>query len=164
YRLAGGIRSVADCYLRNAIEMSFLAQQAFNFELDRRLNIIRFDYDQSDVGAMLAGDFLLRDLDTLEQELITSQQTRQQQVRYVLSMARDCPETLQLLAETGAAMFSLRLEQLERHFPGLLALRISGVDLQPVALMDPTRVSLELTHLGTGMVRLKGQPGESPLN
>jgi hypothetical protein len=164
YRLAGGIRSVADTYLRYAIEMAFLAQQAYDFELDKRLSIIRFDYDQSEVGAMLAGDFLLRDLDTLEQDLITSQQTRQQQVRYVLSMAREFPETLQVLADTGAAMFSLRLEQLERHFPGLVALRISSVDLQPVALMDPTRVSVELTHLGTGSVRLKGQPGNSPLN
>jgi hypothetical protein len=30
--------------------------------------------------------------------------------------------------------------------------------------MDPTRVSLELTHLGSGMIRLKSQPGTSPLN
>jgi hypothetical protein len=32
YRLAGAIRGVADTYLRYAIEMAFLAQQAYNFE------------------------------------------------------------------------------------------------------------------------------------
>jgi hypothetical protein len=164
YRLAGAIRSVSDTYLRYAIEISFLAQQAYNFEWDKRLNVIRFDYDASAVGAMLAGDFLVRDLDSFEQDLVVSQQTRQQQVRYVLSMAREFPETLKALADTGEVIFSMRLEQLERHFPGLFDLRISSVDVQPVALMDPTRVSVELTHLGTGMLRLKAQPGESPLN
>jgi hypothetical protein len=164
YRLAGAIRSVSDTYLRYAIEISFLAQQAYNFEWDKRLNIIRFDYDASAVGSMLAGDFLLRDLDSFEQDLVVSQQTRQQQVRYILSMAREFPETLKALADTGEVIFSMRLEQLERHFPGLFDLRISRVDVQPVALMDPTRVSVELMHLGTGMLRLKAQPGISPLN
>jgi hypothetical protein len=164
YRMAGAIRSVSDTYLRYAIETAFLAQQAYNFEADKRLNLIRFDYDLSDVGAMLAADFLLRDLDTFEQDLIVSQQTRLQQVRYVLSMAREFPDTLRVLADQGEVMFSMRLEQLERRFPGLVNVRISTVDLQPVALMDPTRVSVQLTHLGTGMVRLKAQPGSSALN
>ena len=164
YRLAGAIRSVGDTYLRYAIEMAFLAQQAYDFETDSRLNVIRFDYDASEVGAMLAADFLLRDLDGLEHDLVSNQQTRQQQVRYVVSMAREFPESLRALADTGEVTISLRLEQLERHFPGLANLRISSVELQPVALMDPTRVSIELTHLGTGMVRLKAQPGTSPLN
>jgi peptidoglycan hydrolase-like protein with peptidoglycan-binding domain len=164
YRLAVTIRSIGDTYLRYAIETAFLAQQSYNFEVDKRLGVIRFDYDLSDVGAMLAADFLLRDLDTLEQDLITGQRTRQQQIRYVLSLAREFPETLRVLSEAGSTTFSLRLEQIERHFPGLVSLRVSGVELQPVALMDPTRVSVALTHLGSGMVRLKSQPGASPLN
>ena len=164
YRMAGAIRSVGDSYLRYAIQTAFLAQQAYNFESDRRVSVIRFDYDLSGVGAMLAADFLLRDLDTLEQDLVASQQTRLQQVRFVLSMAREFPETLRTLGETGEVTLSMRLEQLERHFPGLVNLRISGVDLLPIALMDPTRFSVGLTHLGTGMIRLRSQPGESPLN
>ena len=64
---------------------------------------------------------------------------------YVLSTAREFPETLRDLAETGEATFSMRLEQLERRFPGLANLRISSVDLQPLALMDSSRFSVELT-------------------
>jgi hypothetical protein len=164
FRIANGIRSVSDTYLRYAMELAFLAQQAYNFEADKRLDVIRFDYDLSDVGAMLAADFLLRDLDSLERDLVVSQQSRQQQIRYVLSMAREFPETLRDLAETGEATFSMRLEQLERRFPGLANLRFSSVDLQPLALMDSSRFSVELTHVGVGMVRLKAQPGTSPLN
>ncbi len=164
FRLAATIRSIGDTYLRYAIETAFLAQQAYNFEADKRLNVIRFDYDLSNVGAMLAADFLLRDLDTLEQDFVTGQQARRQEVRYVVSLAREFPATLRALSEVGSTTFSLRLEQLERHFPGLASLRISNVELQTVALMDPTRVSVELTHLGTGTVRLRSQPGTSPLN
>jgi hypothetical protein len=78
----------ADTYLRYGIEMAFLAEQAYEFEADKRINVIRFDYDASDLGDMLAGDFLLRDLDTLEQDLIVGQRLRQQQVRYVLAGPR----------------------------------------------------------------------------
>jgi hypothetical protein len=159
YRLSGAIRSVADTYLRYGIEMAFLAEQAYEFEADKRLDVIRFDYDVSDLGDMLAGDFLLRDLNTLEQDLIVGQKLRQQQVKYVLSLAREFPEALQELRDKGVMTFTLRLEQLERRFPGLFNLRISSVEVLPVALMDATRFSLELTYLGSGQVRLKTKAG-----
>jgi Tc toxin complex TcA C-terminal TcB-binding domain len=158
YRLSGALRGVADTYLRYAIELAFLAEQAYEFEADKRIDVIRFDYDVSDLGDMLAGDFLLRDLDTLEQDLIVGQRNRQQQVRYVLSLAREYPEALQQLREDGHTIFSLRLEQIERRFPGLFNVRVAAVDVLPLALMDNSRFSLELTHLGTGQVRLKADP------
>jgi hypothetical protein len=171
YRLSGLIRSVADTYIRYAVELAFLAEQAYEFEADKRINVIRFDYDVSEIGALLAADFLLKDLDTLEQDLIVNQRQRQQQVRYVLSLAREFPEALHELRDSGSTIFSLRLEQIERRFPGLYNLRIGAVDITPVVLMDPTRFSLELTYLGSSQVRLKAQPDTpagvpsvSPLN
>jgi Tc toxin complex TcA C-terminal TcB-binding domain/PKD domain len=160
YRLTAGIRSVSETYLRYAVELAFLAEQAYEFEADKRLNVIRFDYDISEVGDFLAADFLMRDLDTLEQDLIVTQQQRQQQVRYVLSMAREFPAALQDLRDSGKTTFSLQLEQLEKRFPGLYNLRIGAVDILPIALMDSTRFSLELTHLGTSVLRLKAQDGK----
>lgn len=158
YRLVTAIRSVSETYLRYAIELAFLAEQAYEFEADKRLNVIRFDYDFSEAGDFLAADFLLRDLDTLEHDLVITQRQRQQQVRYVLSMAREFPEALQEIRDRGKTTFSLRLEQLEKRFPGLYNIRIGAVDVLPIALMDSTRFSLELTHLGTSQVRLKAQP------
>ena len=170
-RLANSIRSISDTYLRYAIQLAFLTEQAYEFEADKRINVIRFDYDLSDVGSYLAADFLLRDLDTIEQDLIVNQQQRQQEVRYVLSMAREFPQALQDLRDNGRTSFSLRLEQIERRFPGLYNARIGSVDLLPVALLDNNRYSVELTHLGSGQVRLKANPdtldgrgSTSPLN
>lgn len=162
YRLVVAIRSVSETYLRYSVELAFLAEQAYEFEADKRINVMRFDYDLSEVGDFLAADFLLKDLDTLEQDLIVTQRQRQQQVRYVLSMAREFPEALQEIRENGKTTFSLRLEQLEKRFPGLYNLRIGAVDVLPVALLDSTRFSLELTHLGTSQVRLKAQPDTPP--
>jgi hypothetical protein len=162
YRLVAGIRSVSETYLRYSVELAFLAEQAYEFEADKRLNVIRFDYDLSEVGDFLAADFLMRDLDTLEQDLILTQRQRQQHVRYVLSMAREFPAALQEIRDTGKTTFSLRLEQLEKRFPGLYNLRIGTVDVLPVALLDSTRFSMELTHLGTSQVRLKAQPDTPP--
>jgi Tc toxin complex TcA C-terminal TcB-binding domain/PKD domain/Putative peptidoglycan binding domain len=171
YRLAAAIRSVSETYFRYSIELAFLAEQAYEFEADKRINVIRFDYDLSEVGDFLAADFLIKDLDTLEQDLIVTQRQRQQHVRYVLSMAREFPEALQEIRDRGKTTFSLRLEQLEKRFPGLYNIRIGAVDVLPIALMDSTRFTLELTHLGTSQVRLKAQPdtpsgtpSPSPLN
>jgi len=171
YRLSGMIRSVSETYMRYAVELSFLAEQAYEFEADKRINVIHFDYDVSEIGSLLAADFLMRDLDTLEQDLIVNQRQRQQQVRYVLSLAREFPEALQDLRDNGFNIFSLRLEQIERRFAGLFNVRIGAVDVTPIALMDPTRFSLEMTYLGSSQVRLKAQPdtppgvdSQSPLN
>jgi hypothetical protein len=161
YRLAASIRSIADTYLRYAIELGFLTEQAYEFEADKQINVMRFDYDQSEVGNYLAADFLLRDLDTLEQNLLVSLRQRQQQVKYTLSMARDFPAALQELRDKGSVSFALPLEQIERRFPGLFNARLGAVDVMPVALLDATRFSLELTHLGSGVVRRRAQPGDA---
>jgi hypothetical protein len=158
FRLANAIRGVADAYLRYAIELAFLTEQAYEFEADKRINVIRFNYDQSEVGDYMAADFLLSDLDTIEQDFIVNQRQRQQQVRYVLSMAREFPAALEELREKGIVNFILRLEQIEKRFPGLYNARIGMADVLPVVLMDSTRFSLDLTHTGSGQLRIKGQP------
>jgi Tc toxin complex TcA C-terminal TcB-binding domain/PKD domain len=158
FRLANAIRGVADTYLRYAVELAFQSEQAYEFEADKRINVIRFDYDQSEVGDYLAADFLLSDLDTIEQDFIVNQRQRQQQVRYVLSLAREFPAALEELRKNGKVDFLLRLEQIEKRFPGLYNARVGMVDVLPVALMDSTRFSLDLTHTGSGQMRIKGQP------
>lgn len=162
FRLANSIRSIASTYLRYAVEIAFLAEQAYEFEADKQLNVIRFDYDISELGDFLAGDFLLRDLDTLEHDLVVTQREREQHVRYVLSMAREFPEALQELRDTGRVTFSLVLEQIERRFPGLILARLGAVDLVPLALMDQSRFSIRLKHQGFSRMRRRPAPGADP--
>ncbi|WP_065754078.1 PKD domain-containing protein [Bradyrhizobium paxllaeri] len=163
FRLANSIRSIADTYLRYAVEIAFLAEQAYEFEADKQLNVIRFDYDLSELGDFLAGDFLLRDLDTLEHDLVVTQREREQHVRYVLSMAREFPEALQELRDTGRVTFSMVLEQIEQRFHGLILARLGAVDVVPLALLDQTRFSLRLTHQGFSRMRRRPAPGADPV-
>ncbi len=63
------------------------------------------------LGFSLAeNEFALQNLSFLEQDLIVNQQQRQQEVRYVLSMAREFPQALQDLRDNGRIRFSLGLE------------------------------------------------------
>ncbi len=93
----------------------------------------------------------------LEHDLIVTQ--REQHVRYVLSMAREFPEALQELRDTGRVTFSMVLEQIERRFPGLILARLGAVDLVPLALLDQSRFSLRLTHQGFSHMRRRPAPG-----
>jgi hypothetical protein len=153
FRLAESMRDLSRRALDRAIEVAFLAQQAYAAEADKDVNIIRFDYDDSPVGAFLAGDFLLQDLDALEQDQVGAMLQEQQPVRLVISLARDCPSSLAALQTDGSAVVPLTLRSLESRLPGLHDLRIATMSVQPVALMDPARQSVAISHLGVGQVR-----------
>lgn len=155
FRLAFMIRAIADNYLRYAVEVAYLTEQAYEFEADKRMDVIRFDYDLDEVAGLLAADFLRLDLDTLEQDMLTSEQVRLQVLKQTISLARDFPSTLRQLQESGSGDFCVALERLERRFPGIYNLRIGQVEILPIALMDPTGFVVELTQLGFGSVRLK---------
>lgn len=166
YRLTNEIKGVADTYLKYGVELAFLAEQAFEFETNRRIDVIRFDYDMQESGDFLAGDFLLRDLNSLEQELITGEVQRRRLVRYTVSLARDFPDALQQLRDKGWGVLHLTLLPLEQRFPGLFNLRVSTVDVHPVALMDPTRFAVNLTNLGSSTIRVRSDKTtpEDPFN
>lgn len=155
YRLTNEIKGVAETYLKYGVELAFLAEQAFEFETNRRLDVIRFDYDIQEIGDFLAGDFLLRDLNSLEQELITGEVQRRRLVRYTVSLSRDFPDALQQIRDNGWCVLHLTLLPLEQRFPGLFNLRVSSVDIHPVALMDPTRFAVNVTNLGSSAIRVR---------
>jgi hypothetical protein len=155
YRLADAVRSVAATYLERAVELAFLAERALEYETGRRHDVVRFDYDASELGDFLAADLLARDVDALEHALIVGETARRQVVRYVVSLARDYPDTLERLRNRGAATLHVTLAQLEARFSGMVNLRIAAVDIQPIALLDPTRFAIQLTHLGTSQARMR---------
>ena len=57
FRLANAIRSVADTYLRYAVELAFLSEQAYEFEADKRINVIRFNYDRKRARSVFSVGF-----------------------------------------------------------------------------------------------------------
>ena len=58
-------------------------------------------------------------------------------MRYVLSLARDFPAALEELRDTGKVNFILRLEQIEKRFPGLYNARVGMVDFQDAVAGAP---------------------------
>lgn len=153
FRLAEAMRQLSQTALQRAIETGFLAQQAYAYEADKDVAVIRFDYDASPEGGFLAADFLTRDLDNLDADQAQTLLSRQQQARIVISLARDAPAALADLQRDGQAVVPIPLRMLETHLPGLHNLRVGSLTVQPVALMDPLRQSIAVTHMGIGQVR-----------
>lgn len=153
YKLSANLGNLAKDYLDLAQEFAFLAERAYEFEMDDRLGTIRFDYGLAELGDFLAGEFLMRDLDTLEHLYITNTKERKQSVRFVVSLARDFPDVLQQLRGYGTAVLGLNLRVIEQRFPGLYNCRITSADIQTFALMDSTRFAMQLSHLGSGVLR-----------
>lgn len=153
YRLTWDVAELATRSLDRAIEVSFLAEQAYEFEADKTLNVIRFDYDAGVNGDTLGGDYLLSDLESLEQDLIVSQQLRQQEFQMTVSLARDFPEALGDLQRDETAIIPITLRYLEERFPGMFNIRVGRVDARLVALMSSNRQFIVVTHSGLGFVR-----------
>ena len=154
FRLAGLAKALANASLDRAIQMAFLAEQAYEFEFDKQKNVIRFDYGVDETAGLLAADFLSSDLDELERDLLTGQIQKQQVIRHVVSLAQEFPAALEELRHKGVCVFSLSLESLERRLAGALNLRIGTVEIRPMGLMSPLGFVAELTCLGDGQVRL----------
>ncbi len=170
FRLAHQIREISNIYFRRAIEISFLAEQAYEFMVDKKVDVIRFDYDNDELGSMLGADYLKADLDYLENHLIVNQREKQQQVKCVISMARDFPQALQDLRENGQSLVPVTLAYLEKRFPGLYQMKVAAIEVQPFVITNPTRFNVELSFLGSGLLRTQTTPayddgsGENVIN
>src|SRR5206468_9997266 len=62
--LAQAQRDISRRYLDWAISAAFLMERAFEYQYDTEVTRIRFDYERSELHGLLAGDFLLADIDS----------------------------------------------------------------------------------------------------
>ena len=155
YRLSNSLKEIAKSYMKYSVELAFLAEQAYEFETGTRKDVIRFDYELSEVGDFLAADFLLRDLDSLEYSMISDGKEKRQVKKFFISLAREYPNLLQELKNTGTTEIPVTLRMLEQRFPGMYNMRITSINILPLALMDPSRYAIMVSNLGHSKVRIK---------
>jgi hypothetical protein len=115
--------------------MAFLAEQAYEFEADKRLDVIRFDYDLRMRAPCSRPTSCCAILTPWNMTLLSANGLGNNRCSTSFQWPVNF-RNLRTLADEGTVKFSMRLGQLERHFPGLVNLRIASVELQPVALMD----------------------------
>jgi len=142
-------------YLAMALYAAKLMQQAYNFETDQALAVIKPDYSTDEVKGLLGADSLLADIESFSYDLISSARGKPQPVKQTISLAERYPFTFETQLRRGGAMdFQTTLDDFDSYYPGAYAGRIAAVEVDVDGLVPPAGVSGSLTNAGISVYRL----------
>jgi hypothetical protein len=144
--------------LNYAIAAAWMAERALEFERQRQINVIRFDYWREQDQGVMGADQLSTDLATLKQERLVNEQ-RKHQVTKTISLAQISPIELAAFRDSGLLYLTTLEPWFDRDFPTHYLRLIKGVSVTVVALVPPIEgVKAMLTQLGTTRTTLKRGP------
>jgi hypothetical protein len=158
YALAQQMREINKTYLRYAHEMAFLAEQALEYELNERINIIGFDYGNSQQLGLLGAERLQLDIASLKTTRVERFDQKRLPVSISISLAEHFPLAFFDLIRQGHAHFSTDFSLFERLYPGAYQSRISRVELAFFALVP--QQGLHGTLSSSGLSFVKNEAGE----
>jgi hypothetical protein len=151
--LARELRDLSRQYLRWAIGAAFLMERAFEFEHDREVDVIRFDYDRSDLQNLLAADFLKRDIDSFAYERLLETE-KKIPMKEVISLSERYPyQFYQEFQRTGRIDFETALLDFDRRYPGSYLQKIRRVEVVIDGLVPPEGLHGTLTNSGVSHYR-----------
>jgi hypothetical protein len=142
-------------YLAMALRAAKLMQQAYNFETDQSLKLIKGDYSTDEVKGLLGADVLLADIQTFTYDLITSTAGKPQPIKQTISLAQQYGYLFETqFRKTGSMQFETRIEDFDYLYPGTYAGRIEAVEVEVDGIVPVTGISGTLTNNGISAYRL----------
>jgi cell division septum initiation protein DivIVA len=147
--------SLRQSLLTRAQAVAAFAQDAFNFERDTDLHLIRDSYFDKDRKDYTAAETLLRDLDGLDYIDITGRTQKAVQLSHTVSLRRHYSISLLTLQLTGSARFVTELKEFDRWFPGTHQQRIKEIKVEVLIEGKPRPVRGYLSNDGVSMVRFQ---------
>jgi hypothetical protein len=154
-RLANEIRLIAQSYVDQAIVIARLMEESFEFEIGEQVGVIKPSYTRNDLSGLLAGDFLLRDIDSFSFLRIVHAQ-KKQPMKEVISLADRYPvQFLREFQRTGRMSFRTELDDFDRNYPGSYQQRIKRVEVVVEGLIGRDGIHGTLTNTGLCLTRLR---------
>jgi len=154
FNLGRTMRDMSRQYLNQSIMLAWLTEQAYEYEYDKKINIIKFDYSNAASENMLGADILLRDLDAIEYDRLSTVKTKETPLKHTISLSELDPIAFQRFTKNGLLNFSTSLESLDTKFPGTYLARIKGIEVKLNALVGKSSVVAgRVTHRGVSMFR-----------
>jgi len=154
YQMGAFMRSISASYRHKAIRVARLMQRAYNFENDLNRHFIKTDYSTNTVKGLLAGDALLLDIDSFTYDLITTVQRKDVPIKHTVSLAERYPFLFETgFRNTGRIEFELRLDDLDKVYPGTYARRLETVELEVEGVLPAGGVHGTLTNAGISRYR-----------
>ena len=103
---------------------------------------------------LLAGDALLLDIDSFTYDLITTVQRKDVPIKHTVSLAEQYPFLFETeFRNTGRIEFELRLDDLDRVYPGTYARRLETVEVEVQGVLPAGGVHGTLTNAGISRYR-----------
>jgi hypothetical protein len=154
YQMGAFMRSISASYRHKAIRVARLMQRAYNFENDLNRHFIKTDYSTNTVKGLLAGDALLLDIDSFTYDLITTVQRKDVSIKHTVSLAEQYPFLFETeFRKTGRMEFELRLDDLDKVYPGTYARRLEAVEVEVEGVLPAGGVHGTLTNAGISRYR-----------
>jgi hypothetical protein len=110
--------SIRQSLLTRAQTVAKLAEDAFNFERDSKVHLIKDAYFDEDKKGYTAVETLLRDLDGLDYIDITGRTQKAMQLSHVVSLRKHYPISFPSIWAAGRARFMTTMKDFDRWFPG----------------------------------------------
>lgn len=156
--------SIRQSLLTRAQAMAAMAQNAFNFERDTDLHLIRDAYFDKDRKDYTAAETLLRDLDGLDYVDLTGRTHKAMQLSHAVSLCQHYPLSFLALRLTGRARFTTKLSEFDRWFPGTHQQRIKQIRVEVLIDGKPVPVRGYFSNDGVSMVRFQDRGSKRPVD
>ena len=141
-------------YFAMALRAARLMQQAYNFETDQDLHLIKGSYASDEVKGLLAADALMADIQTFTYNLVTSQTSKLQPVRQTISLAGQYAFAFETqFRKTGVMEFETRIDDFDAVYPGTYAGRVEAIEVEVDGIVPVSGVSGTLTNSGISAYR-----------
>ena len=142
-------------YFAMALSAAKLMQQAYNFETDQQLSLIKDSYASDEIKGLLGADALMADVQGFTYDLITSTRSKVQPIKHTISLAQQYGWDFETqFRKTGSMTFETRIDDFDNYYPGTYACRIKSIQVNAVGLVPVTGLSGTLTCSGLSWYRL----------
>jgi hypothetical protein len=155
YELAKEVRAIYRNLLDYAITTAFLAEQALEYQMNQRLDVIRFDYYRPGKQGLLGAENLQQDIAALAYQKTVLTEEKMIPVKAVISLAEEYPLEFLRFTQTGVTHFATDFGQFDLLFPGAYHSRISRVEVVIEGLVPPEGVHGTLATSGISYVRTR---------
>jgi hypothetical protein len=154
YRMANTMYQLYRRYLSMSLRIARLMQQAYNFETDQQLQIIKSDYSTVEVQGLLAAEALMADIQSFTYDLITSRSSKPQPIRQTISLAERYGYLFETqLRKSGVMEFDTRIDDFDSFYPGTYAGRIEAIEVEVDGIVPVAGISGTLTNSGISAYR-----------
>jgi hypothetical protein len=156
--------SLRQSLLTRAQAVAKLAQDAFNFERDAEIDLVKDAYYDPDRKGYTAAETLLHDLGGLDHIDLTGRTQKALQLTHMVSLRKHQPMSLLALAMTGRARFTTELAAFDRWYPGTYLQRIKEVRVEILVDGELAQVRGYISNDGTSLVRFADPDDKRPVD